>query len=60
VQSFHEQAMVLNSLFNIVNNSAMKEQKVESLWNPIYWLATLASQRFAGGFGTGHLAGGRQ
>jgi len=27
-----------------MNNTKMKEQKVESLWSHLYWLATLASQ----------------
>ena len=31
-------------MFNMVNNAVMKEQRVESLWSHIYWLATLASQ----------------
>jgi DNA-binding transcriptional LysR family regulator len=33
----------LNSLFIQINNAAMKEQKVESLWSHIYGLSTLAS-----------------
>jgi DNA-binding transcriptional LysR family regulator len=28
----------------MVNNATMKEQKIESLWSHIYWLATLANQ----------------
>ena len=31
-------------MFSLVNNRAMKEQTVESLWSHIYWLATLAAQ----------------
>lgn len=34
----------LNILFILVNNKAMKEQKIESLWSHIYWLATLSTQ----------------
>ena len=34
----------MNSLFILMNNGCMKEQKVESIWSHIYWLSTLAQQ----------------
>ena len=40
----NEQRPDLNSLFILMNNKAMKAQKVESLWSHIYWLSTLAGQ----------------
>ncbi len=34
----------LNLLFNMVNNSAMNEQKINELWSHLHWLTVLAQQ----------------
>lgn len=44
VRCANENTRHLNSLFVLMNNTCMKQQKAESLWGHIYWLATLANQ----------------
>jgi DNA-binding transcriptional LysR family regulator len=39
-----EKAIVLNSLFNFVNNSKMDDQIIHGLWGHLHWLVVLGQQ----------------